>query len=171
MISAPKRNVGRAFQTDAAMNYGNSGGPVVGLDGSFLGIASFVGHTYPHWGLNSGIGFATRADAILEVLPVMLKGENFEEHRLPFLGVRARRSPDESFHGATVYDVIDGSAADMAGLKAEDIIVELGEVKVEDFSHLRHLISRQKPGDTVSMKVQRQDSVIDLKVTLGARKQ
>lgn len=167
IISAPERNNGRAIQTDAALNYGNSGGPMIGLDGKVIGIAGFIGHAFPHWGMNSGVGFGTRADVIQDILPRLVRGEDIQRIQRPLLGVmRARNEPDDAT-GARVFRVVEGSAASAAGMKDGDVIVGLDGLDVEDFAHLRHLIARRKPGDEVSVRIRRDDATLELEVVLG----
>lgn len=165
IISAPSRNAGRAFQTDAAMNYGNVGGPLINLQGQVLGLSAFVGHTYPHWGFNSGIGFGVRADLIQKLLPRLKRGESLEFIERPLLGVST--APDHSGPGARVRTVLPGSGASRAGLKPGDVIVELGGKPVIDFPHLRHLIFKHRAGETIPVKVQRGEESLDLEIVLG----
>jgi serine protease Do len=169
ILSAVGRNGGRVFQTDAKLNYGNVGGPIADLQGSILGLAGFVGHTYPMWGLNSGIGFGTRADTIREVLPRLLAGENIPAPERPFLGVGPSTSPAEGSGGARLGQVEPNSAADRGGLKADDVVLAFDGEKIVDFNDLRKLINRHKPGDTVTIRVKRGTEEIELKVVLARR--
>ena len=167
IISAPARQYGRIFQTDAALNYGNVGGPLVTVDGRILGIAGFVGHRYPIWGLNSGIGFGTRADTVLEILPRLKKGQSITSPA--FLGVRASSDENSNEVGARIAQAIDGLPAASAGLRANDIIVEFGGQSVRDFEHLRQLIFDRLPGDRVPVKVKREEALKEFVVSLSER--
>ncbi len=168
IISAPGRNGGRMFQTDAALNYGNAGGPIVDLEGRVVGIATFIGHFYPYWGMNSGIGFGVRADTIRKVLPVLLDGKNIVNLGRPVLGVLPPKTTEESEEkGARIGKIVPDSGAAAAGLEDSDVILEFGGVLVEDFSHLRQLIVQREPGETVPIKVRRGDKTLDLRVVLG----
>jgi S1-C subfamily serine protease len=169
ILSAVGRNGGRVFQTDAKLNYGNVGGPIADLQGSILGVAGFVGHTYPMWGLNSGIGFGTRADTIREVLPRLLAGENIPAPERPFLGVGPSPNPAEGSAGARLGQVESGSAAAKGGLKADDVVLSFDGEKVVDFNDLRKLINRHKPGDSVTIRVKRGSEEIELTVVLAKR--
>jgi S1-C subfamily serine protease len=169
IISAIGRNGGRAFQTDAKLNYGNVGGPVIDLDGAFLGIACFVGHTYPFWGLNSGIGFGTRADTIRSVLPGLLRGETLPPPEFPLLGVLPSNRPPEGNVGARLGRVEPDSAAAKGGLQADDVILEFDGMKVQDFVEFRRLINERRPGDEVTLRIRRGDRELELKVRLGKR--
>jgi len=169
IISALGRNGGRAFQTDAELNYGNVGGPITDLDGSILGLACFVGHRYPLWGLNSGIGFGTRVDTILSVLPQLLSGKDIPPPDRPFLGVGP--SEGSAPRGCRIGTVVEDSAADRAGLKKDDIVLSINGEEVEDFLDLRRIISQQNPGDQVVLQVKRGDKQLELKARLGKRTQ
>lgn len=173
IISAPGRNGGRMFQTDAALNYGNAGGPIVDLEGRVMGIAAFIGHFYPYWGMNSGIGFGVRADTIRKVLPVLLDGKDIVLMGRPVLGVYPPKTTAEESEekGARIGRVVPDSGSAAAGLEDSDVIVEFGDVIVEDFSHLRQLIMQRKPGETVPIKVRRGDKTLDLRVVLGEVKE
>ena len=156
------------FQTDAALNYGNAGGPIVDLEGRVVGIAAFIGHFYPYWGMNSGIGFGVRADTIRKVLPLLLDGKDVVNLGRPVLGVRRPKTTEESEEkGARIGMVAPDSGAAAAGLEDSDVILEFEGVLVEDFSHLRQLIMKREPGETVPIKVRRGDKTLDLRVVLG----
>lgn len=170
IVSAAGRNGGRAFQTDAKLNYGNVGGPLVDLDGRFLGIGGFVGHIYPQWGLNSGIGFGTTAATIREVLPSLIAGKDVAVPESPFLGVRA--APDDvDKDGAPILQVLDDSAAARAGLRDGDLIIGVDGERVHTFQQLRRLLYGRKPGEAVKIKVRRGEETLELDVTLGRREQ
>jgi serine protease Do len=166
IISATGRNGGRAAQIDAELNYGNSGGPVLDLDGAIVGIAGFVGHTRPQWGLNSGIGFATSAATLLATIPRMKAGEDFVAFKSAFLGVQGDRQFLE-IPGAKVEKVVNGGPAAKAGLKPGDLIVEFRGTPVENFDQLRRLIFSSKVGETVKIKVRRGEETLELEPTLS----
>jgi serine protease Do len=175
IVSALGRNGGRAFQTDAKLNYGNVGGPIALLDGSIAGLAGFVGpagppgHVWGMWGMNSGIGFGTRADTIQAVLPRLLKGENIPPPENPYLGVGPSNLPAPGNVGARIGTVERGSGADRAGLRVNDVILAIDGEKVEDFLDLRRLINRHRPGDEAAIQVLRDQKRLDLTVRLGKR--
>jgi len=170
VISSPFRNSKRLFQTDAALNYGNVGGPLVDLEGRLVGIAAYVGHKYPQWGFNSGIGFGVRADRILDVLPVMKRGENIPAPIVPFLGVQAADDPDDPDRvGARIQAVVPGSSAAAGGIRRGDVIVEWDGATVWDFMHLRFLIFKKPPGAAVVVKIKRSESLLEVQLTLGKR--
>jgi serine protease Do len=165
IVSAVSRNAGRALQTDAELNYGNVGGPIVNLRGEIIAIASFVGHTRPQWGINSGIGFGTKVDTILHNLPRMRRGEDI---KWAFLGVGEHRGPPPQ-KGMRVGNVRDGTAAGRAGLAEGDIIVEFDGRPIKNFTGLRRAVFARNVGDEVTLKIQRDGQWLDLKITLGER--
>ncbi len=168
IVSALGRNGGRAFQTDAELNYGNVGGPIVALDGSIVGLASFVGHTYP-WGLNSGIGFGTTAETIQSVLPRLRQGEDIAAPRRAFLGVGPAEQAIMAGEGVRLGDVSKDSPAEQGGLRVDDVVLSIEKEAVSDFVALRRAINRRQPGDEVEIEVLRGTEKILIKLRLGSR--
>ena len=166
IISAVGRNSNRAVQTDAKLNYGNVGGPLVDLDGKVVGLSGFVGHIYNQWGLNSGIGFATTVETIRRVLPDLLKGKDFEAAPRPFLGIVSKPA-SEGNDGAPVVEVVPNSSAASAGVKSKDLIIRFNGKDVPTFNRLRILISSCKVGDKVEFVVRRGGKKLILNGVLG----
>ena len=167
IVSALGRNGERTLQMDAKLNYGNSGGPVLDLDGRIVGLSGFVGHTRTEWGFNSGIGFASTVETLKEILPRMLAGKNVQPRRRPFLGIRSSENNTEVV-GAPVEEVVKDSSASAAGVQGGDVIVEFDGVRVESFNQLRVLIYTRRIGDEVSYRVRRGDETILLRGRLGS---
>lgn len=152
-----------AIQTDAAINPGNSGGPLVNLHGEVVGVNTAVSSS------GQSLGFAIPINQIKPIIESVKK-----EGRIvrPWLGVRyviitpelkeQERLPVD--YGAlivrgesrTEVAVIPGSPADKAGLKENDIILELGEVKITEENPLARQIQKRKPGDKVQLKILRE---------------
>ena len=165
ILSAVRRNGKRAVQTDAELNYGNAGGVLLDLDGRIVAIPTFVGHTNPQWGVNSGVGLATTAESLLSILPHLQRGEDFVLE-VPFLGVQ----DDPEFTddaGAKVRFVAPGSPAAKAGLQAGDVITGFDGKAVDGFYQLRHLIFSRKVGDKVNLKVRRGGDEREIEAVLG----
>lgn len=152
------------IQTDAAINPGNSGGPLLNSAGQVIGVnvATTQGA--------QNIGFAIPINVVKESL------DNFNEtgkFSRPFLGVKYRQIDrrlallNDVPQGAFVVEVVSGSPADEAGIQPDDIITEFDSAKVSEDQSLAQLIGKHKVGDTVNLKVYRQNEEISLKVTLG----
>jgi S1-C subfamily serine protease len=156
------------IQTDAAINPGNSGGPLLDLSGRVVGINTAIA------GGAQNIGFAI---AISPAKPVV--DELIQEGRVrrAFLGVQmtdltpelARRGGLPVNEGALVVQVITGSAAEQAGIRARDVIVEADGKQVKDTQAVSSAISAHKPGDRMQIVVARGDQRLTLQVTLGER--
>lgn len=168
IVSASRRNGNRTIQIDAKLNYGNVGGPLVDLDGRIAGVTGFVGHTWPQWGLNSGIGFATRVATIRRVLPTLREGREVTPPPVPFIGIRAA-STDLETPGVPVLQVVEGSTAARAGLEGGDVILEVDSRRVESFEQLRRLVHDLAIGAMVRIKVRRGEQTLDLESELGSR--
>jgi S1-C subfamily serine protease len=168
IVSAPSRNRGYQFQTDALLNYGNSGGPLFDRAGNFLGLATapiqpdtILGRLVSPQQLmmwtrapNSGVGMAARADRIRDVLDALKSGKSFDRIPGPFLGIQ----PDESkafADNVVVGGVAPGSPAEKAGLKRGDVLLEMDGVEVNSWNELTERISASKPGQVVEIRLQR----------------
>ena len=168
IVSAAARNRGYRFQTDALLNYGNSGGPVVDAAGSLLGIATapiepdtvsgkvFTLSQLMRWtrAPNSGVGLVARADRIRAVLAELEGGRSFERVPGPFLGVQADESKalgDEVVIGF----VAEGSPAAKAGLKKGDVVVAYGGVELSAWREFTERIAACKPGESVVLTIRR----------------
>lgn len=168
IVSAPARNRGYQFQTDALLNYGNSGGPLVDRGGNFLGLATapiepdtILGRLVAPQQLmawtrapNSGVGMAARADRIRDVLDALKSGKSFDRIPGPVLGVQADSS--KAFgDDVVVGGVAPGSPAEKAGLKRGDILLEMDGAEVNSWNQLTERIAACKAGQVVELRVQR----------------
>jgi S1-C subfamily serine protease len=168
IVSAPSRNRGYQFQTDALLNYGNSGGPVVDAAGNFLGIATapiepdtVLGRLFPRPQLmrwtrapNSGVGMVARADRIAATLEAMKGGRSFDRIPGPFLGVLA--DTERAFgEDVVIGGVAAGSPADRAGLRKGDRLLEFDGVELNTWRELTERVAASKAGDAVTLLVQR----------------
>jgi len=161
------------IQTDAAINPGNSGGPLINLDGKVVGInTAIVSRT----GGNIGIGLAIPINMAKFVFDQLVESGQVVRG---FLGVRIQDlDPElaESFgldkdtHGVLIPEVTPDSAADKAGLKQGDIIVEFQDKPVEKASDLLNRVASLKPGTKVKIVVVRNGERETLYATLGQRK-
>ncbi len=173
-------------QTDAAINKGNSGGPLLDSGGRVIGINSQI---QSESGGNVGIGFAVPVERLKLVLPSLEKGEQVQ---VAFLGVTAVAITPEVAKvakvskGLLVAEISDGSGAKKAGLKAGDsgvkvqidggevdlggdVILQVDGKEMESPSDLQDYIAGKKVGDVVELEIQRGSDKKTLKVTLGNR--
>ncbi len=161
------------LQTDAAVNPGNSGGPLVNMEGQVIGINTAIyGTSY------QGISFALPSSTAKEVYEQLKKGQPID-HAYGYLGVGlaplspadAQRLGVKSGRGALVVKVVRDSPADQAGLKPNDVVVEWDGQPVEDPTLLRLVVARSKVGSTVKATIIRQGEELQLEVTVGRRSQ
>jgi Do/DeqQ family serine protease len=145
------------IQTDASINPGNSGGALVNLNGELVGINSAI---LSRTGGNIGIGFAIPSNMMKTVMAQLVK---YGEVRRGVLGVNIQTlTPDiaESMElgdaqGALVSQVVDGSAAEKAGIKAGDVITAVNGKQVKDAAGLRNSIGLLSIGDRVDVTLLR----------------
>jgi serine protease Do len=153
IVSAVNRMKNAAVQTDAEMNYGNTGGALVTLKGALIGVCCNI-KPDAHWGQSGGIGFACKASEIDKLLPRLKKGEKIDPELRPHLGIRVGEGNPE-VQGVHVAQVEKDGPAEKAGMKDGDVIVELDGRKIEDFEELREALLAKKVGDEVTLKVKR----------------
>lgn len=167
IISAASRLSGKGIQIDSKLNYGNVGGPVVDLDGHLVAVSCKVDVKYASmFGQNSGVGFAITHDRFTNILADLKAGKNEAEPRKPFLGVGPE--PNSKKIGVEILTVQPGSAAEKAGLKPHDVIVEFDGRKVSQFEDLSSEIRRRSAGDRVKVKLMRGEDEMEVECTLGS---
>jgi putative serine protease PepD len=159
-ISAPDDTpIENAIQTDAAINHGNSGGPLLNLQGQVVGITSQI---QSEGGGNDGVGFAVPSNTAKQIASQLIANGKVEH---AFLGV----TPANASGGVGISSVKQGSAADDAGLKVGDVVTEVDGKRLTDQSQLRAIISAHKPGDTLSLTIRRDGATKNVEATLGTR--
>jgi len=159
------------IQTDASINPGNSGGALVNLGGQLVGINSAI---LSRTGGNIGIGFAIPANMMKTVMAQLVK---HGEVRRGVLGVNIQTlTPDiaESMGaanavGALVSQVVEGSAAEKAGIKAGDIVTAVNGKAVKDASSLRNTIGLLSIGDRVDVALLRDGKPRRVTAVIGER--
>jgi serine protease Do len=158
------------IQTDASINPGNSGGPLVNLRGEVIGINSAI---YTPSRGSVGIGFAipiNLAESIMDSL--LTTGKVKQGGRL---GVSIQDLTDDlakslghaGTSGVLINQVEEGSPAEAAGLKVEDIITAVNALPTPDAGSLRTLVSRIAPGQVATLSVVRAGKSMELRVTVG----
>ncbi len=174
IISAKNRTLqrirrGRLLQTDAAINPGNSGGPLIDLDGRVIAISTAIATRN---GGYQGVGFAIPikqakwiADDLTEHGKVRRAAIGIQMVELnPKNAARFRRPPNL---GVLAYAVINGSAAERAGIKPLDVILEFAGERVRDPGDLQEAIERMPIGSVQDVKVDRKGKEVTLKVELA----
>jgi len=163
------------IQTDAAINQGNSGGPLVNLAGEVIGINTLIvrGGGFGT-AVAEGLGFALPSNTARAVSTQIIDKGYFS---YPYVGIRwqwiteriSRQYNLPVINGAYVSYVETGSPAEKAGLKTGDIITKLGDKKLgEDMPFINALFS-YSPGDTIDIVIVRNKETKTLKITLGER--
>ncbi len=174
VISAFGRELNGAYddfiQTDAAINQGNSGGPLFNLDGDVIGVNTAI--LSPSGG-SIGIGFAMSSDVVSNVVEQL---REFGETRRGWLGVRiqdvtadmAEALGLEEVRGAMVTDVPTGPALD-GGIEVGDVILSFDSRDITDTRGLVRMVGESNVGDTVRVVVFRDGGTQTLRITLGRR--
>ncbi|MFW5867600.1 MAG: S1C family serine protease, partial [Armatimonadota bacterium] len=158
----PARNM---IQTDAAINQGNSGGPLVNLEGNVIGINSMI---FSPTGTTVGIGFAIPINDVKQVVHFLMEGG-------PWIGVATRPNSEglanylglETSEGAIVIQVVPDSPAAEAGLQQGDVILSIDGTQIEGGEGLRSEIFAREIGDTMTLTVQRGGEQMEVEVTAG----
>jgi serine protease Do len=158
------------IQTDASINPGNSGGPLLNTKGEVIGINTMIITNGPQQ--SSGVGFAVPINVAKEILPQLrTKGRVVRG----WLGVQiqpvtealARTYKLKEAKGALIADVTEGSPADKAGLRPDDVVIGVDGREVRDNTDLTSYIASRAPDSTVHLKVLRGGAEKDVAVTLG----
>lgn len=156
------------LQTDATINPGNSGGPLINVEGEVIGINSIKITSA------EGIGFAIPINIIKPIIESFVQTGTFEEASIGIFSYDKEVIPYldsglEFSNGIYVAQVIKQGAADQAGIKEKDIITQIDQVKLNKMSELRRYIYTKKPGDQVTLIVQRKGIKTPINITLGKR--
>lgn len=160
------------IQTDAAINRGNSGGPLLNLDGEVVGINTVIASRS---GGYEGIGFAIPVDMITEILDELIEKGKVTRGRLGVEIMSVTRVPDDILealdidvdYGAFAGAVVKGSSAEQAGIQPGDVIIEFDGKRVEDSKDLVQKTSAAEPGTEVKLVVIRNGRRKRLSVTMG----
>ena len=163
----PEGSYEKFIQTDAAINPGNSGGPLTNVRGEVVGMNTAIA---TRDGSFSGIGFAISVDRVRHVADQIIEHGRVARG---FLAVTIRDvDPDEAVafdfdqRGVLVMDVLEGGAADRAGLEPDDIITHVNETRVHDAQDLRNLIADFLPGTAVTLELARRGESRQLEAEL-----
>ena len=159
------------IQTDAAINFGNSGGPLINLDGKVVGINTAIASSTG----NIGIGFAIPINMAKHAYEQLVKGGTVEwgylgigmgyltDETAPFFGLK------KNAKGVLISEVKEDSAADKAGLKHNDVVIEFNGEPIESREAFRNQIAMLKPGTRINLVVWRNKKRKAITVKLGKR--
>jgi 2-alkenal reductase len=165
-------SIDNLIQTDAAINQGNSGGPLVDLAGQVIAINTLIVRSSGSGTVAEGLGFAIPINTASTVAQQLIQNGSITH---PYLGVSFQAvSPDISNAynlpvqwGAYVTDVAANSPASQAGLQQGDIITSLGGVAMDGTHDYVNVLYNFKPGDQVDLTYNRNGQTNQVKVTLG----
>src|SRR5437773_3140335 len=150
-----------AIQTDAAINHGNSGGPLLNMSGEVVGINTQIESDS---GGNECAGFAVPSNTISTVASKLVSGQTVQH---AYLGVFVQTPANRS--GAAVAQVKSGSPAADAGLKAGDVITSFGGETIQSPDDLTAAVAAKAPGNKVSTTYVRNGTTKTTQVTIGSR--
>lgn len=160
-----------AIQTDAAINSGNSGGALVNRAGELIGIPSVI---YTDTGSSAGIGFAIPVNRATQAADELIEKGRVDT---PFLGVLGQTLTPAAAQelglpikqGALVVEITEGTEAEKAGLRADDVIVGIDDDRIRTMDDLILYVRRHSVGDTVTVKLWRDGEEISVEMTVGIK--
>lgn len=164
-VTDSDKNTYTAIQTDAAINSGNSGGALVNSKGQVIGI-----NTLKISGTGvEGVGFAIPINATKDIYDQLIK---YNKVKRPYIGISGRNLDEQTAKannlvvGIYVVTVEEFSAAEKAGIKAGDVIVEIEGTKITTMDELNEIKNKKAIGDTITLKTYRNGAYKDVNLTL-----
>lgn len=157
------------IQTDAAINPGNSGGPLVNMRGEVIGINTAIASRS---GAYNGIGFAIPSNMARSIKDAIITDGRVDRGQLGALIQNLTKELADSFgftstDGVLIGDVVEGSAADRAGLKSGDIVLQFNGRRMKDLHQLRNSVAATKPGTKVDLMIFRDGKRQTISVEVG----
>ncbi len=154
-----------AIQTDAAINSGNSGGALVNSKGQVIGV-----NTLKLSGTGvEGVGFAIPINSTKDIYEQLIQ---YNKVKRPYIGIAGRDLDEDTAKrnnlvvGVYVLSVEEFSAAEKAGLKVGDVIIEVDGTKVKNMDELNEIKNKKQIGDTLKLKIYRNDKEKEVTITL-----
>ncbi|WP_353271498.1 DegQ family serine endoprotease [Wolbachia endosymbiont (group A) of Rhorus exstirpatorius] len=176
IISARSRDISIStmnefIQTDAAINRGNSGGPLFDLNGKVIGINTAI-YSPSESGGNVGIGFAIPSNLAMSIIDTLKSGKKIKHG---WLGVQVQPITKEfaeslglkDIKGALVASIVKDSPAEKGGIKVGDILLEFDGKKIDRMTQLPQMVSRAGPEKKVQVKLLRKSKEVNIKVVIG----
>lgn len=162
------------IQTDAAINQGNSGGPLVNLGGQIVGINSLVVRGAGSGPQAEGLGFAIPSNTARAIVDQIIHDGAVQR---PYLGIQWRwitPAVAETFqlpsnYGAFVTQIVSGSPADQADMRRGDIVISIGGQKIDGDHPFINVLYGFDPGDTIQVGILRSGEPLKVEVELGSR--
>src|SRR5215216_3653563 len=160
------------IQTDAAINHGNSGGPLVDLAGEVIGINTLIVRNTGSGDVAEGLGFAIPVNTAQVVAQQIIQKGYFAR---PYMGISFQPINPEiaaqydlpAQWGVYITKVADNSPASQAGLQQGDIITKVGDVALDETHSYVNTLFTYKPGDQITLEVVRGNKNIQVPITLG----
>lgn len=155
------------IQTDASINPGNSGGPLLNSKGEVIGINTAKIQT------GEGLGFSIPINLVKPILEEVIREGGFKNVYIGFTGTEVEVYERQfgvdlkAESGVIVIEVVPGSPADNAGLRASDVIIQLDNEPVESMTNLRKLLYNYRIGDSATLVVNRDGNMKNLKITFN----
>jgi 2-alkenal reductase len=177
VVSALNRSVGGQqglIQTDAAINNGNSGGPLINSSGQVIGINTLVVRSSSSGNIAEGLGFAIPSNLVRDIASQLIAKGRVD---YPYIGI-SYQPIDPTVSSILNLSVADGilitqvdpaSPAGRAGLQEGDVILAVESEKIDQEHTLTGLLFKRKVGDTVTLTVLRERRQMQVKVTLASR--
>jgi len=167
--SLPQENLVPFIQTDAAVNPGNSGGPLFNMRGEVVGINSQI---YSRTGGYMGLSFAIPIDIAMDVQTQLRSSGRVSRGRIGVVIQEVTKELADSFglpkpYGALVNAVEKGGPAEKAGIEVSDIIIKFDGKNVGSSNELPRIVGATRPGSTVGLQVWRKGASKDLTVTVA----
>jgi len=153
------------IQTDAAINFGNSGGPLVDIHGRAIGINTAINAA------GQGIGFAIPINMANKVIPQLISAGKVTRAYLGVLPSELDPAAAEGLglgidHGILIEDVVSGGPADRAGLREGDVLTEFAGESVDDVDRFRFMVAERRVGEEIAVRLHRDGKELTRSITL-----
>ncbi len=160
------------IQTDAAINQGNSGGPLVNLAGQVIGINTLILRSSESGSVVEGLGFAVPSNNVQAIVNEVIQHGSVQR---PYLGIRwqaispaiAQRYGLPVEQGVYITEVFPGSPAEEAGLQQRDIVTQIGDYPIDEEHPYLNALFAYTPGVSVPVSIARNDQILTFTIILG----